>query len=90
MVLQTIDIIIAVCFCIGVVTFWLALCNMVYFAYCRNSCEKNRSEYYVDKTQVIFYVTKEASETSESHQEGLTDSIVSLLNDQYGVKINMT
>ena len=69
MVDQTVDVVIAVFFCVGVVSFWLALSHMVYLAYCRNTCWQNRSGNHLDKTQAIFYVTKEASETSVFQQE---------------------
>ena len=82
---QTIDIIILAMVFIVVVFFWVTLGHMVYLAYCRNSCGQNRSGCNLDTTEAMFYVTKEASETSESHQEGHTAFIVSLRNDQYSV-----
>ena len=83
MVDHTIEKITGAIFFIGVFCFWLAVVYMFYLAYCRKNCGKNSSERHLDKTEAMFYVTKKASETSESHQEDETSFIVSLLH-QYG------
>ena len=85
MVDQTIEILIAAVFFTGMVCFWLALCHMVYLAYCRKSCWQNSLECHLDKTEAMFYVTKENQKTSESHEEAQTSINITLLYDQYDV-----
>ena len=84
MVDKTIELIVAAIFSIGMIGFWLALCHMVFLAYCRQNCRKNSSEQYrIDKTQAIFRVTKGASGMSESPHEDLSSSTVTLLNEPF-------
>ena len=85
MVDQTKEIIIATFFYMGMICFWLALGYKAYLAYCRNNFGKKSSECHLEKAQAIFYGTKDASETSESHQQGKTSTIACLLNEQYSV-----
>ena len=85
MVDQIIGIILGGIFFTATVSLWLALGHMLYLDYCGNSYGQNSSGRHLDKTQAVFHVTKEASETTESHPEGQDSLIVPLLNDQYSV-----
>jgi hypothetical protein len=82
---QTIDIICMVIFFLATVGMWLYLGHMLFPAFCGNCCGQTSSRHCLDNTQAVFYVTKEASETTESHPEGQDSLIVPLLNDQYSV-----
>jgi len=87
MVDQTCEIIFMAIFSITMVAFWLVLFFLL-LDYWPNISGQNSSEYRIDESRAICYVTKEAKEfdeTTKSHEEGQTPIIVSLLNDPYSV-----
>ena len=75
-------------FFITMVGLLVALGRMLYRDFCRKRLRQNNSGPYLDQSQAIFYVTKEATVTTESHQDGETSYIVYLLNDQINNQIN--
>ena len=79
-------------FLIAMVSFLLVLLALaiplaiLYQDHCRNCCNQNSSERRLDETQVIFYLRKEASETTECHQEDqISCNSVTILKDQCSV-----